>query len=63
MYIDGVSLNDGDASIKWHLMANDHRGVFEGKVEAAKRASELGDDDFMVFLLFAVLGDGDISVR
>ncbi|WP_243678499.1 hypothetical protein [Vulcanisaeta distributa] len=31
MRIDGVSLNDGDLSVRWHLRAIDHRGVFEGK--------------------------------
>ncbi|WP_243676187.1 hypothetical protein [Vulcanisaeta distributa] len=62
MYLHGVGLND-HVSITWNLMAIDHKGVFEDKAEVSKQAGGLGYDDFMAFLLFAILGDGDISAR
>ncbi|WP_054854356.1 hypothetical protein [Vulcanisaeta distributa] len=37
--------------------------MFEGKVVVAEQASELNNEDFMAFLLFAVLGDGNVNVE
>ncbi|WP_243678421.1 hypothetical protein [Vulcanisaeta distributa] len=50
-------------SVKWQLRANDNKGSFGSKAVVAEDVSKLGDGDFMTFLLFAILGDGDISVR
>ncbi|GAB6946572.1 hypothetical protein JCM16161A_07020 [Vulcanisaeta sp. JCM 16161] len=63
MWINGLGLNDGDVSIKWHLMALDHKGVFESKAEVAEAASRLDNEEFPTFTLYAVLGDGYVNVK
>ncbi|WP_243678677.1 hypothetical protein [Vulcanisaeta distributa] len=62
MRIDGVGVNDC-VGITWNLMAIDHKGVFWSKAEVAEEVSKLVNDDFMVFLFFAVLGDGYVDVK
>ncbi|GAB6946932.1 hypothetical protein JCM16161A_10620 [Vulcanisaeta sp. JCM 16161] len=61
--IHGLSLNDGDVSVTWQLRAVDHKGVFENKPEVAKATSKLGDEEFPPFLLYVILGDGDVNVE
>ena len=61
--IIGLSLNEDDVGIIWRLRAADYRGMFKRKAEVAERVLELGDEDFMGFLLLAVLCDGDVDVR
>ncbi len=62
--ISALSVNDGDAKITWHLRANDHRGgEIEGKAKIAEEVLKLSDDAFTMFLLTAVLGDGNIKIK
>ncbi|WP_243666209.1 hypothetical protein [Vulcanisaeta sp. JCM 16159] len=63
MYISGLTLNDGDISVVWQLMAVDHRDVFKDKAEVAEEASRLGDEEFPTFILYVVLSDGDADVE
>ncbi|WP_243675241.1 hypothetical protein, partial [Vulcanisaeta distributa] len=63
MYINGVGINGDDVGVTWKLIATDHKGVFEGKAVVAEQASELDNEDFMSFLLFAILGDGSVDVE
>ncbi|WP_446751723.1 hypothetical protein [Vulcanisaeta sp. JCM 16161] len=63
MRIDGLGLNDGDIGVMWHLRAIDHRDVFKDKADVAEDASRLGDEEFPIFTLYAVLGDGDVDVK
>ncbi|WP_243666562.1 hypothetical protein [Vulcanisaeta sp. JCM 16159] len=60
MHISGLSLNDGDVGIMWQLRATDHKGVFKDKSEVAEEASKLGDEEFLLFVLYAVFGDGSV---
>ncbi len=62
MYISGLGLNN-DVKVTWRLIAIDHKDTFESKAEVAKEAGGLGDDEFPLFLLFAVLGDGNVNVK
>ncbi|MGC9153076.1 MAG: hypothetical protein ACP5GY_05000 [Vulcanisaeta sp.] len=59
----GLSLNEDDVGITWRLRAVDYKGMFKGRAEVAERVLELNDEDFMGFLLLAVLCDGDIDVK
>ncbi len=58
-----MGLNDSDVSVMWRLKAIDYKGVFESKAEVAEAASRLGDEEFPIFTLYAVLGDGDVNVK
>ncbi len=59
----GVNLNENDVTVTWFLSAVDHKNKVKSKVKAAKKVLRLDDDEFAVFILFAVLGDGNIDVK
>ncbi|WP_243678734.1 hypothetical protein [Vulcanisaeta distributa] len=61
--INGLSINDGDVKVKWHLRATDHKGVIKSKAKVVKEVVDLSDDKFLTFLLSAVLGDGSIDAK
>ncbi len=63
VFIDGLSINDDDVRIKWHLIATDYKGAIESKARIAEEVLKLGDETFTMFLLFAILGDGDVNVK
>ncbi|WP_243668796.1 hypothetical protein [Vulcanisaeta sp. JCM 16161] len=63
VYINGLSLNNGYVSVMWYLRAVDRRGVFESKAVVAEEAGKLDVEDFLAFLLFVALGDGDVNVK
>ncbi|WP_243676462.1 hypothetical protein [Vulcanisaeta distributa] len=63
MYVDGVGINGNDVGIAWKLMAIDHKDEVRSKAEVAGEVGKLSSDDFVIFLLFAVLGDGDVDVE
>ncbi len=63
MYIHGLNLNDSGVSVMWRLMAVDHKGAFKNKAEVAEEASKLGDEEFPTFMLYAILGDGNVNVK
>ncbi|WP_243670869.1 hypothetical protein [Vulcanisaeta sp. JCM 16161] len=50
-------------STMWHLMALDHKGVFKDKSEVVEVASGLSDEEFPMFVLYAILGDGDVNIK
>ncbi|GAB6947160.1 hypothetical protein JCM16161A_12900 [Vulcanisaeta sp. JCM 16161] len=63
MRIRGVSINDNGINIMWNLMAINHRGTLKSKTEVVKEASKLNNEDFLIFLLFAILGDGSVDIK
>ncbi len=58
-----MNLNEADVSIKWRLTAVDHRNEVESKTKVAEEVSKLDEEKFLTFLLFAILGDGNINVE
>ncbi|GAB6946874.1 hypothetical protein JCM16161A_10040 [Vulcanisaeta sp. JCM 16161] len=62
-YTNGLSLNDGDVSVMWHLTVIDYKGAFKNKAEVAEVASGLGDEGLPTFMLYAVLGDGYVNIK
>ncbi len=60
--IQGLSLNN-DLKIIWYLRAVDHKNEFNSKIDSAKQVLEFNDEEFLLFLLFAVLCDGDINIK
>jgi hypothetical protein len=60
MFIDGISINEDDVSIKWHLIANDHRA--KPKREVAEEVEKLNIERLKAFLAPAVWSDGDVNV-
>ncbi|MGC9180906.1 MAG: hypothetical protein ACP5GZ_12000, partial [Vulcanisaeta sp.] len=60
IHIDGISINEEDISITWHLIANDH--VAKSKEEVAEEVERLGTERLRVFLAPAVWGDGEVNV-
>ncbi|WP_446752999.1 hypothetical protein [Vulcanisaeta sp. JCM 16161] len=60
--IRGLSLNN-DVKVTWNLVAIDHKGLFKSKAKIAWQVLDLDNKEFLVFLLFAVLGDGDICIK
>ncbi|MGC8605999.1 MAG: hypothetical protein ACP5GZ_01415 [Vulcanisaeta sp.] len=63
MIINGLNVNNGDVSVIWQLRAIDHKDAFGSKAEVVEVAGGLGDDEFPLFLLFVVLGDGNVNVK
>ncbi|WP_243675972.1 hypothetical protein [Vulcanisaeta distributa] len=61
MNISSVGIND-QVSITWYLKAISHKGVIRSKAMAAEEVSELGNEEFPLFLLFAILGDGSVDI-
>ncbi|ADN49508.1 hypothetical protein [Vulcanisaeta distributa] len=61
--IDGVNLNNGDVKVKWELRAISHKTKFKSKAKITKKVLKLNYDEFLTFLLFAVLGDGNIYIK
>ncbi len=59
--IDGISINENGASIKWHLTAMDHKS--KPKKEAAEEAKKLNVNELKVFLAPAIWGDGHIFTK
>ncbi|WP_243671576.1 hypothetical protein [Vulcanisaeta sp. JCM 16161] len=45
------------------IKAVDYRGVFKSKTEVAEDVVKLSDENFLAFLLFAILGDGSIDIK
>ncbi len=63
MHIEGMNLNETNINIKWRLTAVDHRNKAKNKARVAEEVSKFSDDEFLTFLLFAILGDGNINVE
>ncbi len=63
MRIHSLNINDSDVGITWRLIAMDYMGKFRNKSEIAKNVLNLVDEEFLIFLLFAILGDGDINAK
>ncbi|MGC8606244.1 MAG: hypothetical protein ACP5L5_01630 [Vulcanisaeta sp.] len=63
IYINGISINNDNVSIIWILRAMNYRGKFGNKAKIAEETGWLSNDEFPVFLLFAVLGDGYIDIE
>ncbi|WP_292000592.1 hypothetical protein, partial [Caldivirga sp.] len=60
MHINGININEEGISIKWHLIANDHRAKSRGEiVEEVKRLSIEG---LKAFLASVIWGDGYVNV-
>ncbi len=63
MRIHAVGLNEAGINVMWSLMAVDHRSEFVSKAKVAEEVSKLSDEEkFLTFLLFAILGDGNIDI-
>ncbi len=63
MYVHGLNINGDDAKITWQLRATDHKDALKSKAEITEEVLKLDDEEFPMFLLFAVLGDGDVNVE
>ncbi len=61
--IHGININNANVSIRWQLTAINHRNKFESKVKIAEKASRLDDEEFLLFLLLVILGDGHINIK
>jgi len=62
IYINGININN-NISIKWHLRAISHRDKIKNKDEVVKLVLKLNNDEFLIFLLFALLGDGHFDIK
>ncbi len=62
MCIDGMGLNKTNVNIRWRLTAVDHKYEFVSKAKIAEDVPKLNNDEFLTFLLAAILGDGHVNV-
>ncbi|WP_292000643.1 hypothetical protein [Caldivirga sp.] len=60
MRIGSISINEGDVSIIWRLIAKDHRARSKAKI--AEEVEKLDLKRLKAFLASAVFGDGDVNV-
>jgi hypothetical protein len=60
MYINGIGINEDDASITWYLTAKDYEA--KPKREVAEEVEKLNIERLKAFLAPAVWGDGEVSV-
>ncbi len=63
VYVHGISLNDSNVDITWHLTAMEYKDSLESKAVVAEEVSKLSNEEFLLFLLFAILGDGDVNIE
>ena len=63
IYVYGISVNRNNVKVIWQLKAIDYKGKIGHKIEISKEILDFNDEEFMIFLLFAVLGDGSIKVK
>ncbi|MGC8607767.1 MAG: hypothetical protein ACP5L5_09445, partial [Vulcanisaeta sp.] len=61
MYINGLSINEEDVSIKWHLTANSHKIM--SKEEIVKEVLKFNDKDLRSFIVSAIWGDGHVYIK
>ncbi|MGC9178870.1 MAG: hypothetical protein ACP5GZ_01535 [Vulcanisaeta sp.] len=60
MFIHGININGDDASIRWQLIAKDHRA--KPKEEVAKEVERFSTERLRAFLAPAMWGDGEVNV-
>ncbi len=60
MFIYGMGINEDGISIKWYLIANDHRA--KPRKEVAEEVKRLGTERLKAFLAPAILGDGTVYI-
>lgn len=61
VYIGGINLNNSDVKVVWHITAMNHSIRNKCPMQISMSISKLSDYEFLLFLLFAVLGDGSVD--
>ncbi len=63
VYISGINLNENDIAVTWHLVSRNRRAKIKSKTIVIKNVRKFTDENFLIFILFVVLGDGDVDVK